>query len=160
MRLKLFQIQIFYQNIASVISQVIIQCAYLTGNCTNVGQYTASFNVTTAVNDNTGISVALMSTDIGYRIFYEDVNGVVRQISYANNTEGVVTNWGYGTVVTNYTATNVTGMSLASAWTIGSNTTVNQTLYQFVNDTIQPFQTVIDDSGATALDSEVWIPSK
>ena len=139
-----------------MISQVLIECAYLTGNCTTVGEYAISYNVTTAVNDRTGLSAALLSTDVGYRVFYEDVNGVVRQLSYANSTEGVVTNWGHGTVVSNFTVTNATGVALANTWTVGTNTTMNQTVYQLVNGTIQPFQTVIDDSGDTALDSEEW----
>ena len=110
------------------------------------------------MRQGTGLSVALLSTNFGYRVTYEDMHGSVRQLSYSNTTKGVVTyvcdeqkilvlrfhtpctdfrcQWADGVLVKNGTAGK--SSALATTYLPSPNDTVpaQQTIYQVANNQI------------------------
>ncbi|KAH7393564.1 hypothetical protein BKA64DRAFT_746607 [Cadophora sp. MPI-SDFR-AT-0126] len=128
---------VFYQTANDSLCQQIFKCRYSSGNCSNYGGFIISSDVTVPVRQGTGLSVALLSSDFGYRVTYEDIHGSVRQLSYSNTTQGDVTYWADGALVKNGT----TGKSsaLATTYLPSPNDTVpaQQTIYQFTDDQIQ-----------------------
>ncbi|KUJ11400.1 uncharacterized protein LY89DRAFT_787002 [Mollisia scopiformis] len=145
---------IYYQTSNNSIAQQLFKCSYASGNCVNYGGYLISANVTIPIKPNTGLSAALLSADLGYRITYEDIYGAVRQIGYSNTTKGVVTPWADGVLASNSTSLN--GSALATTFVQSPNTTepAQQTIYQLVDDQILPFV----DNQATAMNqTQSWV---
>lgn len=129
---------IFYQTVNETLVQLFFKCSYSSGNCVKYGEYLISLNVTVPVKLGTGLSASLLSTDLGYRLTYEDTEGSIRQLSYANNTKGEVTYWADGAFLANSTTTNTS--ALATAYIPATNTTsASQTIYQISNDEIVPY---------------------
>jgi hypothetical protein len=154
-----FQGSIFYQNTNNDLAMLIFKCAYQSGNCVNYGEYNISVNVTIPVNPKTRLSAALLSTNLGYRVTYEDIHGSVRQISYANSTKGVVTPWADGNLTGNFTVTD--GYALATTYTVKTNVTAaSETVYQIFNGKIQPLNSIVDNKTNSILDKETWVSSK
>jgi len=138
---------------------LIFKCAYQSGNCVNYGEYNISVNATIPVNPKTGLSAALLSKDLGYRVTYEDIYGSVRQISYANNTKGVVTPWADGNLTGNFTVKD--GYALATTHAAKTNVTAaSETVFQIFNGKIQPLHSVVDNKTNAILDKETWVSSK
>jgi hypothetical protein len=97
------------------------KCAYQSGLCVNYGEHNISSNVSIPVSPKTRLSAALFLTDVGYRVTYEDMNGSVRQLSYANSTKGVITPWADGKPISNFTVMD--GYALATTYTVRTNAT-------------------------------------
>ena len=149
---------VFYQTPNNSLCQQIFKCRYASGDCSNYGGFIISSNVTVPVRQGTGLSVALLSTNFGYRVTYEDIHGSVRQLSYSNTTKGVVTyvcddqkipasqfsaqfadlwsQWADGTLVKNGTAGN--SSALATTYLPSPNDTVpaEQTIYQVADNKV------------------------
>ncbi|KAG4415476.1 hypothetical protein IFR04_011409 [Cadophora malorum] len=127
---------VFYQTPNNSLCQQIFKCRYASGDCSNYGGFIISSNVTVPVRQGTGLSVALLSTNFGYRVTYEDIHGSVRQLSYSNTTKGVVTYWADGTLVKNGTAGN--SSALATTYLPSPNDTVpaEQTIYQVADNKV------------------------
>ncbi|PVH71546.1 hypothetical protein DL98DRAFT_614090 [Cadophora sp. DSE1049] len=135
---------VFYQTANNSLCQQIFKCRYSSGDCSNYGGFIISSNVTIPVKQGTGLSVALLSANFGYRVTYEDIHGSVRQLSYSNTTKGVVTYWADGALVKNGTTGN--SSALATTYLPSPNDTVpaQQNIYQVANNQI--FSSINKDS--------------
>jgi len=144
---------IFYQTPNNSLAQQIFKCSYASGNCVNYGAYPISLNVTVPVRSGTGLSAALLSTDLGYRVSYEDIHGSLRQISYSNNTEGVVTPWADGVLTSNLTSANGSALSTTYIQSPNATAPAQQTVYQLSNDQIL---SMIDNRTTAINETQVW----
>lgn len=120
-----------------------MKCAYSTGICVNYGNYDISMNIKTPISNSTGLAATLSSADFGYRITYEDTNGVVRQIHYAQSNTTNIT-WADGIPVSTAVA--------SSSWGLASYCTIdgNQTVYSIETDGsnhLVPGYSQVDGSG-------------
>jgi hypothetical protein len=148
---------IFYQTANNTIAQQFFKCAYSSGNCVNYGGYLISLNVTIPVKSGTGLAAALLSTDFGYRVTYQDIRGSIRQLSYSNTNENVITPWADGILTTNTTISN--GSALSMTYVPSPNDTVpaRQTIFQRSGDQILQFV----NSQTTFINrSQTWVPGK
>ncbi|KAL2070208.1 hypothetical protein VTL71DRAFT_13234 [Oculimacula yallundae] len=78
-------------------------CNYASGICVNYGEYIISSNVTIPVSPNTQLTAALFPTRVGYRVTYQDTQGSLRQLAYANSSQEGVTSWADGNLTGNFT---------------------------------------------------------
>ncbi|KAG4433043.1 hypothetical protein IFR05_011482 [Cadophora sp. M221] len=113
--------QVFYQSVNSSLAFLFFKCSYASGICVNYGEHIISSNIATPVSPNTKIAAALFSKDIGYRVTYQDIRGSIRQLAYANNTQGVVTNWADGNLTGDLTVPD--GYPISTTYLSPSNTT-------------------------------------
>ncbi|KAK0116429.1 hypothetical protein ONS95_013447 [Cadophora gregata] len=127
---------VFYQTRNNSLSQQLFKCWYSSGDCLNYGGFIISSKVTVPVKQGTGLSVALLSTNFGYRVTYEDIHGSIRQLSYSNTTEGVVTYWNDGALVKNGTTRNSSALATTYLPSVNDTIPAEQTIYQVSDDQI------------------------
>ncbi|CZT51871.1 uncharacterized protein RSE6_13082 [Rhynchosporium secalis] len=92
----------FYQAESSGIVQLFFKCSYKAGTCVNYGNWFISNSVTIPVSPTTQLTAAIFPSNMGYRVTYQDTQGALRQLAYANGTRGETT-WADGNLTGNYT---------------------------------------------------------
>ncbi|KAH7355419.1 hypothetical protein BKA65DRAFT_239495 [Rhexocercosporidium sp. MPI-PUGE-AT-0058] len=148
--------QVFYQSVNSSLAFLFFKCSYASGICVNYGEYIISSNVTTPVSPNTQLAAALFSKDIGYRVTYQDINGSLRQLAYANNTQGVVTNWADGNVTGNVIVPD--GYAVSTTYVSPSNITVlRETIYGVGEGEIRVSSAVVENKTRSIHDQKTWV---
>lgn len=94
-----------------------------------MGTYKASANVTTDISKTTGLTVLLLGSDMGYRLFLHNDDGQVYQVVYTPKN-----GWGTGSSIT---PDAPAGRSLASTFTGTSNLTIMYPLDSYSIETAQ-----------------------
>jgi hypothetical protein len=61
---------------------VLAQCDTSESNFTVTGTYLTSQNLTTGINNSTGLAALLLSSSEGYRVFYHNTTGYLHQYTY------------------------------------------------------------------------------
>ena len=153
-----YQGQVFYQSTNASLAFLFFKCSYASGICVNYGEHIISSNVTTPVSPNTSLAAALFSKDIGYRVTYQDIHGSIRQLAYANNTQGIVTNWADGNFTGNLTVPD--GGAIATTYVSPSNVTgIREVLYAVGEGEVKSSKAVVENKTNSIHDQKVWIES-
>lgn len=153
------QAQAFYQTKNDSLAKLDLKCSYASGVCVNYGEYIISRKISVPVSPRTWLAAALFSNNIGYSITYQDINGSVRQLSYANSTKGVVTDWADGNLTTN--STLLDGYALSTAIRVPTNVTARrEVVYKVLNIGIQPINSVTNEKSKSILDEKTWVTSE
>jgi hypothetical protein len=93
------------------------ECDFSTGLYVNKGEYTISGTAKApSVHEQTGLSVELLGSNGGYRVYYHDENRTVNQLMYQNEI-----NWVYAGILSNDAPS---GLAIASGHTGANNITV------------------------------------
>lgn len=109
---------LFYQNNNDDIVSAIYTCNFTTGQYKHVESNVISDRAgTPAVHPQTGLAVALLGEQEGYRVFFYDTRMTLQSLKFTQ-TEG----WSFGGPVS--TNTNRTGMAIHSAFSGVRNVTV------------------------------------
>ena len=109
---------LFYQNNNNDIVNAIYKCNFQTGLYDEVeSDVISDRSGTPPPNEQTGLSVALLGQQEGYRVFYHDRSRALHALKYTQ-----VENWSYGNVIS--PSTNRSGMALASMFSGVRNVTV------------------------------------
>ncbi|KAI1080111.1 hypothetical protein F5B20DRAFT_540807 [Whalleya microplaca] len=87
---------IFYLDDSDEIVNTLMKCDWNTGRWENNGDYVISGGAP-KVAPNTGLSVVLLGSTAGYRVFYNDLGGVLHYLGYTSDTQ----RWGYYGIVSN-----------------------------------------------------------
>ncbi|KAH6696707.1 hypothetical protein BKA61DRAFT_682918 [Leptodontidium sp. MPI-SDFR-AT-0119] len=147
--------QVFYQSVNSSLAFLFFKCSYASGICVNYGEHIISSNVTTPVSPNTKLAAALFSKDIGYRVTYQDIHGSIRQLAYANNTQGVVTNWADGNLTGDLTVPD--GYAISTTYVSPSNTTrIRETIYAADEGGVRLSSAVVQNKTNSIHDQKTW----
>lgn len=94
-----------------------LECNWSSGQFINKGESVISSSAQIpSVHPATGLTVELMGSKDGYRLFYHDENRAVNMIYYMPNSE-----WAYGGIVSNDPPT---GLALASLHAANGNISV------------------------------------
>ncbi|PVH77254.1 hypothetical protein DL98DRAFT_573896 [Cadophora sp. DSE1049] len=148
--------QVFYQSTNSSLAFLFFKCSYASGICINYGEHIISSNITIPISPDTQIAAALFSKDIGYRVTYQDIHGSVRQLAYANNTRGVVTNWADGNLTGNLTMPD--GSAIATTYVSPSNVTgIREVLYAVGESEVRSIKAVVENKTNSIHDQKVWV---
>lgn len=140
-----YQGSIFYQGISNNIVELLIQCTFSSGECTTLQNFGISSGVTTGVNEETGLAVLLISATAGYRVYYHDSAGQVRELSYIANSA----NWADGALVSAHNVTSGFGLAATAA------DKTNVTVYSVLNGTeVYAMEKNVTSSNST------WSPCK
>jgi hypothetical protein len=65
---------------------VLAQCETSEANFTITGTYLTSQNLTTGINNSTGLAALVLSGSAGYRVFYHNTSGYLHQFGYQVET--------------------------------------------------------------------------
>ena len=100
--------QVYYLSTAGAVIQATIQCVLPGGACNLQGSYVISSNITTGVENSTGLAATVRTSNDGYRVFYHDDVGTTRAIQYS--WLGNIS-WGAGTPVLNDSSERLTAIT-------------------------------------------------
>ncbi|KAH7411486.1 hypothetical protein BKA64DRAFT_382429 [Cadophora sp. MPI-SDFR-AT-0126] len=148
--------QVFYQSTNSSLAFLFFKCSYASGICINYGEHIISSNISPPISPNTELAAALFSKDIGYRVTYQDVHGSLRQLAYANNTQGVVTDWADGNLTGNLTVPD--GAAIATTYVSPSNVTgIREVLYAVGEEEVRSSRALVENKTNSIRDQKSWV---
>ncbi|ORY67276.1 uncharacterized protein BCR38DRAFT_153959 [Pseudomassariella vexata] len=109
------QASIFYQDDAGRIINSLLKCDWDTGFWSNTGDWIISAG-SSSVSSTTGLSVVLLGSEDGYRVFYSDTAEKLRYLGYTTDSD-----WAdYGAVSND----EVAGTAIGAMFSGGNNITV------------------------------------
>ena len=89
---------------------------------------------------------------------YQDIHGSIRQLAYANNTQGIVTNWADGNLTGNLTVPD--GSAIATTYVSPSNVTgIREVLYAVGEGYMRSSRAVVENKTGSIHDQKVWVES-